>query len=94
MALCLAGRDPRLRGGRLYVKARRDGHVVAVAVIPGSSPRTAVAVNGDGRREVLGLSIGVSEAETPELVEGLDRLPAHARQAGPARRQARHLGCP
>ena len=64
MALYLAGRDPRFREGRLYVKARRDGHVVSVAVIPGSSPRTAVGVNGDGRREVLGLAIGTSEAET------------------------------
>src|SRR5471030_2788329 len=41
-----------------YVKARRDGHVVSVAVI------VAVGVNGDGRREVLGLAIGTSEAET------------------------------
>src|SRR5947199_5001671 len=41
-----------------YVKARRDGHVVSVAVI------IAVGVNGDGRREVLGLAIGTSEAET------------------------------
>ena len=64
MALYLAGRDPRFREGRLYVKARRDGHVVSVAVIPGSSPRTAVGVNGDGRREVRGLAIGTSEAET------------------------------
>ena len=40
------------------MKARRDGHVVSVAVI------VAVGVNGDGRREVLGLAIGTSEAET------------------------------
>ena len=40
------------------MKARRDGHVVSVAVI------IAVGVNGDGRREVLGLAIGTSEAET------------------------------
>ena len=40
------------------MKARRDGHVVSVAVI------VAVGVNGDGRREVLGLAIGASEAET------------------------------
>ena len=31
MALCLAGRDPRLREGRLYVKARRDPLHLAVA---------------------------------------------------------------
>ena len=41
-----------------YVKGRRDGHVVSVAVI------IAVGVNGDGRREVLGMAIGASEAET------------------------------
>jgi putative transposase len=40
------------------VKARRDSHVVSVAVI------VAVGVNGDGRREVLDLAIGTSEAET------------------------------
>ncbi len=41
-----------------YVKARCDGRSVAVAVI------VAVGVNGDGRREVLGMAIGASEAET------------------------------
>ena len=41
-----------------YVKGRRDGHIVSVAVI------IAVGVNGDGRREVLGMAIGASEAET------------------------------
>ena len=41
-----------------YVKARRDGRIVSVAVI------IAVGVNADGRREILGLSIGASEAET------------------------------
>ena len=40
-----------------YVKARRDGRVVSVAVI------IAVGVNSDGRREVLGMAIGASEAE-------------------------------
>jgi transposase-like protein len=40
-----------------YVKARRDHHIVSVAVI------VAVAVNTDGRREVLGMTIGNSEAE-------------------------------
>ena len=41
-----------------YVKARRDGRIVSVAVI------IAVGVNGDGRREVLGMATGASEAET------------------------------
>jgi transposase-like protein len=41
-----------------YVKVRQNGRIVSVAVI------VAVAVNGDGRREILGLDIGPSEAET------------------------------
>src|SRR5271167_1360398 len=41
-----------------YIKARRDHHIVSVAVI------VAVGVNTDGRREVLGMTIGNSEAET------------------------------
>jgi len=41
-----------------YVKVRQIGRIVSVAVI------IAVGVNTDGRREVLGMSIGASEAET------------------------------
>jgi len=41
-----------------YVKVRQAGRIVSVAVI------IAVGVNADGRREVLGLDIGPSEAET------------------------------
>jgi putative transposase len=40
------------------VKLRQQGRIVSVAVI------VAVAVNTNGRREVLGLEIGASEAET------------------------------
>ncbi len=40
-----------------YVKVRQAGRIVPVAVI------VAVGVNGDGRREVLGMDIGPSEAE-------------------------------
>ena len=40
-----------------YVKVRQAGRIVSVAVI------IAVAVNTDGRREVLGLEVGPSEAE-------------------------------
>ena len=50
-----------------YVKARRDHHIVSVAVI------VAVGVNTDGRREVLGMTIGHSEAE-PFWVEFLRSL--------------------
>src|ERR1700684_4018345 len=41
-----------------YVKVREAGRIVSVAVI------VAVAVNTDGRREVLGMAVGPSEAET------------------------------
>ena len=41
-----------------YVKVRRNHRIVSVAVI------VAVGVNTDGRREVLGMDIGSSEAET------------------------------
>ena len=40
-----------------YVKAREAGRIVSVAVT------IAVAVDTDGRREVLGMAIGASEAE-------------------------------
>jgi transposase-like protein len=40
-----------------YIKVRRNGRIVSVAVI------VAVGVNSDGRREVLGMDIGPSEAE-------------------------------
>jgi transposase-like protein len=41
-----------------YVKVRRNHRIVSVAVI------IAIGVNADGRREVLGMDIGPSEAET------------------------------
>ena len=41
-----------------YVKVRESGRIVSVAVI------IAVGANSDGRREVLGMDIGPSEAET------------------------------
>ena len=41
-----------------YVKVRKNGRIVSVAVI------IATGVNADGRREVLGMEIGESEAET------------------------------
>jgi putative transposase len=40
-----------------YVKVRQNGRIVSAAII-------AVGVNSDGRREVLGMDIGPSEAET------------------------------
>ena len=41
-----------------YVKVRQDGRIVSLAAI------LAIGVNTDGRREVLGLGLGLSEAET------------------------------
>ena len=41
-----------------YVKVRQNGRIISVAVT------IAVGVNSDGRREVLGMKIGASEAET------------------------------
>jgi putative transposase len=54
----LEGEWPYLWLDATYVKVRQSGRIVSVAVI------VAVAVNSAGRREVLGLSIGASEAET------------------------------
>jgi len=54
----LEGEWPYLWLDATYVKVRQDGRIVSVAVI------VAVGVNGDGRREVLGMAIGPSEAET------------------------------
>ena len=50
-----------------YVKVRRDHQIVSIAVI------VAVGVNTDGRREVLGMTTGCSEAE-PFWVEFLRSL--------------------
>jgi putative transposase len=68
-------------GGATYVKVRESGRIVSVVVI------VAVGVKSDGRREVLGMDIGPSEAETfwTEF---------QARPAAPAWRQAGHLQCP
>src|SRR5579875_479798 len=54
----LEGDWPYLWIDATYVKVRQNGRIVSVAVI------IAVGVNSDGRREVLGLDIGPSEAET------------------------------
>jgi putative transposase len=50
-----------------YIKVRRDHRIVSLAVI------VAVGVNADGRREVLGVTTGHSEAE-PFWVEFLRSL--------------------
>jgi transposase-like protein len=54
----IEGEWPYLWIDATYVKVRQNHRIVSVAVI------VAVGVNTDGRREVLGLDIGPSEAET------------------------------
>jgi putative transposase len=63
----LEGDWPYLWIDATYVKGRRGGRIVSVAVI------VAVGVNADGRREVLGMTIGTSEAE-PIWTEFLRKL--------------------
>ena len=54
----LEGNWPYVWLDATYVKVRQAGRIVSVAVI------IAVGVNDDGRREVLGMTVGASEAET------------------------------
>jgi len=63
----LEGDWPYLWIDATYLKVRQNGRIVSVAVI------VAVGVNTDGRREVLGMDIGPSEAE-PFWVEFLRKL--------------------
>ena len=51
------------------IKVRQNGRIVSVAVI------VAVGANADGRREVLGMQVGPSEAETfwTDCLRGLAR---------------------
>jgi putative transposase len=53
----IEGHWPYLWIDATYLKSRRGGRIVSVATI------VAVAVNTDGRREVLGVATGASEAE-------------------------------
>jgi putative transposase len=57
LARPLEGAWPYLWIDATYVKVREAGRIVSVAVI------VAVGVNSDGRREVLGVATGASEAE-------------------------------
>ena len=54
----LEGEWPYLWLDATYLKQREGGRIVTVAAI------IAVAVNTDGRREIVGLHVGPSEAET------------------------------
>jgi len=65
----LSGEWPYVWLDATYVKVHGENGIVSVAVI------VAVGVNSDGRREVLGLEVGRSEAETfwTEFLRGLVR---------------------
>ena len=63
----LEGEWPYLWLDGTYVKVRENGRIVSKAVI------IAIGVNLDGRREVLGMDIGASEAE-PFWIEFLRKL--------------------
>ena len=53
----IEGHWPYLWIDATYIKVREGGRIISVAVI------IAVGVNTDGRREVLGMAVGPSEAE-------------------------------
>jgi len=69
LARPIEGDWPYLWVDATYVKQRQAGRIVSVAVI------IAVGANADGRREVLGMAVGPSEAETfwTEFLRGLAR---------------------
>jgi transposase-like protein len=54
----LAGESPYLWLDTTYLKVRQGGRIISVAAI------IAVAVNTDGRREIISLCVGPSKAET------------------------------
>jgi transposase-like protein len=113
----LEGEGPYLWLDATYVKVRQAGRIVSVAVIiavgdAGRRFRQAElggmargGVNDDGRREILGMTVGASEAET-FWTEFLRSLPSSGHSTGyaggtlgqprparPARRQTGNLRC-
>ena len=78
----LAGEWPYLWLDATYLKVREGGRIVAVAAI------IAVAVDAEGRREIVGLHLGPSEAETfwSTFLKGLLRRGLRGVQAGDLRR--------
>ncbi len=68
----IEGDWPYLWVDATYVKVRQAGRIVSVAVI------VAVGVNSDGRREVLGMDVGPSEATRPSGPHSSGSSPAAA----------------
>ena len=94
LARPIEGERPYLRIDATYLKVREGGRIVDVAAT------IAVGADTDGRREVLGLSIGASEAfggvearrASPSIrLTLLDRAPPQPRAARPVGREARDL---
>ena len=81
----LEGNWPYLWIDATYLKVRQNGRIVSVAVI------VAVGVNTDGRREVLGMDIGPSEAE-PFWTASFASSPAAASAASSSSSRTRTRG--
>src|SRR3712207_2714139 len=79
----LEGEWPYLWLDATYLKVREGGRVVSVAAM------IAVAVDTDGRREIVGLSIGPPEAET---FWSVGSGAAHPQELGPPWPQGREAG--
>ena len=60
-----AGEPERLMIDATYLKVRQGGRIVSVAAI------IAMAVDTDGRREIIGLCVGPSEADWTEFLRSL-----------------------
>src|SRR3954469_8348624 len=82
----IEGEWPYLWLDATYVKARRDHHIVSVAMI------IAVAVNTDGRREVLGMTISNSRSG-PSSCAVRQAWPAWCQAGGDCRNVALVGGC-
>ena len=78
----LCGEWPHLWLDATYLRQREGGRIVSVAAI------LAVACDAEGRRQIVGLPIGPSEAETFWATF------LKAWQARPARREAGRRRCP
>jgi hypothetical protein len=73
----LEGDWPYLWLDATHLKVREGGRIVSVAAI------IAVAANAEGRREIVGLGIGPSEAETTMI--GRRRIDTCKSKASPSR---------
>ena len=84
----IAGDWPYLWLDATYLKVRQGGRIVSVAAI------IAMAVDTDGRREIVGLCVGPSEAETfwTEFLRSLKSRGPRRREAGDLRRAYRPQG--